>query len=313
MRRKGAIDREIAALAGAQHGVVARRQLAALGLSAQSIDRRLQRARLHLVHRGVYAVGHPALRIEGRWIAAVLAAGKDAVLSHVTAGGAWEMRPLGAGLIHVTVPGDPGRKRRPGLRVHRSRTLTPPDTTTHLGIPITTPARTIIDLASSLQPLPLEQALDQADRRGLIDFAELKTRPIPRSLKAILARYTGPAFTRSELEDRFHAICDTHDLPRPTSNTIIEGEDVDFAWRAQRLVVEVDGYGYHRSPSRFENDRERDVMLTLAGWHVLRFTWTQVTTRPKWVAAAVDARLGAPPAAGCEPRSGAGRIRSRLT
>jgi hypothetical protein len=313
MAHRRATDATIAALATAQHGVVARRQLIALGLSHEAIMSRRRAGRLHSIHSGVYAVGHPVLRIEGRWMAAVLAAGKDAVLSHITAAGAWAMRPLGAGVIHVTIPGDPGRKRRPGIRIHRSRTLTPRDTTTHLGIPITTPVRTIIDLAGSLDPLPLEQALDQADRRGLIDFAELKTRPIPRSLKAILARYTGPAFTRSELEDRFHAICDTHDLPRPTSNTIIEGEDVDFAWRAQRHVVEVDGYGYHRSPSRFENDRERDVMLTLAGWHVLRFTWTQVTTRPDWFAAAVDARLGAPPAAGCEPRSGAGRIRSRLT
>jgi hypothetical protein len=209
MRRQGAIEGEIAALAGAQHGVVARRQLAALGISAQSIDRRLRRARLHLVHRGVYAVGHPALRIEGRWIAAVLAAGKDAVLSHITAAGAWAMRPLGGGAIHVTIPGDPGRKRRPGIRIHRSRTLTPQDTTTHRGIPITTPIRTVIDLATTLNGLPLEQALDQADRRGVIDFAELKARPIPRSLRAILARYTGPTFTRSELEDRFFALCDT--------------------------------------------------------------------------------------------------------
>ena len=230
-------------------------------------------------------------------MAAVLAAGKDAVLSHVTAGGAWAMRPLGAGLIHVTVPGDGGRERRQGIRIHRSRTLTPHDTTTHRGIPITTPTRTIIDLASALEPLPLEQALDQADRRGLIDFAELKARPIPRSLQAILVRYTGPTFTRSELENRFHRPLPTHDLPRPISNTIIEGEDVDFAWRAKRLIVEVDGYGFHRSPSRFENDRERDVMLTLAGWKVMRFTWTQVTTRRKWVAAAaVDARLGGLPA-----------------
>jgi Protein of unknown function (DUF559) len=225
-------------------------------------------------------------------MAAVLAAGTDAALSHATAGGAWIIRPLAAGAIHVTVPGDSGRKRRPGIRIHRSRTLTPQDTTTHRGIPITTPARTIIDLAGTLQALPLEQALDQADRRGLIDFAELKARPIPRSLKAILARYTGPTFTRSELEDRFNAICDNHKLPRPASNTIIEGEEVDFAWRKPRLIVEVDGYGYHRSPSRFENDRERDVTLALAGWHVMRFTWTQVTTRPNWVAKAVLKRVG---------------------
>ena len=291
MRGKSATDPEIAALAARQHGVVSRAQLRIAGVQPGAIDRRIAARRLHPIHRGVYAVGHPVLSLEGRWMAAVLAAGKDSVLSHITAGGAWQMRPPGAGTIHVTVPGDPGRKRRPGIRVHRSRTLTPHDTTTHRGIPITNPARTLIDLATTLQPLPLEQALDQADRRGLIDFAELKTRPIPRSLQAILAHYTGPAFTRSELEDRFHALCNTHDLPRPTSNTLIEGEEVDFAWRAQRLLVEVDGYGYHRSPSRFENDRERDIMLTLAGWHVLRFTWTQVTTRPDWVARAVAKRL----------------------
>jgi hypothetical protein len=229
---------------------------------------------------------------EGRWTAAVLAAGNDAVLSHGTAATAWGLRPPGA--IHVTVPGDPGRKRRPGLRIHRSRTLTPHDTTTYRGIPITTPIRTLIDLATTLNDLPLEQALDRADQQGLIDFAELKARPIPRSLQAILARYTAPTFTRSELEDRFFALCDKHSLPRPLNNTIVEGEEVDFVWRDKRLVVEVDGYGFHRSPSRFENDRERDVMLTLAGWTVLRFTWTQVTARPSWVAAAARTRL-----AGC--------------
>ena len=281
----------IAALATAQHGIVARWQLRALGLSNTAISRSARTGRLHRLHHGVYAVGHSVLTREGRWMAAVLAAGTDAVLSHTTAGSAWIIRPLGAGAIHVTIPGDGGRKRRPGIRIHRSRTLTPADTTTHRGIPITTPIRTIIDLASTLPPLPLEQALDQADRRGLIDFAELKTRPIPRSLQAILARYTGPTFTRSELEDRFYALCDDHGLPRPISNTIIEGEEVDFAWRKPRLIVEVDGYGYHRSPTRFENDRERDVMLTLAGWTVMRFTWTQVTTRPDWVARAVAKRL----------------------
>jgi hypothetical protein len=291
MRSFRATDLDIAVLATHQHGVVTRSQLLALGLSDTAISLSARSGRLHRVHRGVYAVGHSVLRIEGRWMAAVLAAGKNAVLSHATAGGAWILRPLGAGAIHVTVPGDSGRQRRPGIRIHRSRTLTPHDTTTHLGIPITTPIRTIIDLATTLEPLPLEQALDQADRRGLIDFAELKARPIPRSLQAILARYTAPTFTRSELEDRFQALCDNHGLPRPLNNTIIEGQEVDFAWRPQRLVVEVDGYGFHRSPSRFENDRERDVMLTLAGWTVLRFTWAQVTDRPSWVAKAVRKRL----------------------
>jgi hypothetical protein len=290
MRGFPATDAPIAALAAAQHGVLTRSQLLALGLSDDAIDRRARAGRLHRLHCGVYAVGHTALRIEGRWMAAVLAAGKHAVLSHTTAASAWALRPPGAGAIHVTVPGNPGRKPRPGIRIHRSSTLTPTDTTTRHGIPITTPIRTIIDLATTVEALPLEQALDQADRRGLIDFAELRARPLPRSLQALLARYRGPTFTRSELEDRFFALCDNHGLPRPLNNTIVEGEDVDFLWRAKRLVVEVDGYGFHRSPSKFEDDRERDVMLTLAGWNVMRFTWEQVTTRPKWVADAVKVR-----------------------
>jgi Transcriptional regulator, AbiEi antitoxin/Protein of unknown function (DUF559) len=296
MRGKVATDPLIAALAARQHGVVSRAQLRIAGVHDRAIDRRIASGRLHVVHRGVFAVGHPVMTREGRWMAAVLAAGKDAVLSHATAAGAWNLRPPGAGAIHVTVPGNPGRSRQRGIRIHRSRSLAPADTTSHLVIPITTPLRTLIDLATVLEPLPLEQALDQADQHGLIDFAELRARPLPRSLQAVLARYPGRSFTRSELEDRFFALCDKHNLPRPLNNTIIEGEEVDFVWRAKRLIVEVDGYGYHRSPSRFESDRERDVMLTLAGWQVMRFTWTQLTDRPNWVAAAVDARLAGPPA-----------------
>jgi hypothetical protein len=224
-------------------------------------------------------------------MAAVLAAGHGAVLSHATAASAYELRALGAGVIHVTVAGDSGRKRRRGIRIHRSITLTAADTTTHRGIPITTPTRTIIDLATTLNGRPLEHALDLADQRGLIDFAELKARPIPRSLQAVLAGYTGRTFTRSELEERFFGLCDEHGLPRPISNTVIEGVEVDFVWRNQRLIVEVDGYRYHRAPSAFEDDRERDVILSLAGWQVLRFTWAQLRGRPAWVAAAIRSSL----------------------
>jgi predicted transcriptional regulator of viral defense system len=290
MRSLSATDAEIAALAAAQHGVVARRQLLTLGLSNTAISLSARVGRLHRLYHGVYAVGHTVMTREGRWMAAVMAAGDSAVLSHATAAAAWELRPPGAGAIHVTVPGDGGRKRRPGLRIHRSRTLEPTDTTTHDAIPITTPTRTIIDLATTLKGRPLEQALDRADQRGLVDFADLTTRPIPPSLQALLSRYAAPAFTRSELEDRFFALCDDHGLPRPTSNTRIEGHEVDFVWRDARLIVEVDGYRYHRSPSAFEHDRERDVILHVAGWTVLRFTWTQITRRPAWVAAAISNR-----------------------
>jgi very-short-patch-repair endonuclease len=218
-------------------------------------------------------------------MAATLATG--GVLSHATAATAWQLRPPSAGAIHVTV-GCAGRMRRNGIRVHRSRTLTPDDITTHRNIPITTPARTIIDLARTLTGRPLEQALDQAEHRRLLDFAELRTRPIPRSLQAVLSLYTAGTPTRSELEERFLALCRDHGLPRPEVNAHVEGYEVDFVWRAKRLIVEVDGYAYHRSPSQFELDRERDVQLRTKGWTVLRFTYRQVTHRPAWVAHALD-------------------------
>ena len=304
MRGKSARDLPIPALAGRQHGVVTRAQLRVAGLHDLAIDRHIAAGRLHPVYRGVFAVGHTVLTLEGRWMAAVLACGANAVLSHDTSGAAWGVRPIGGGAIHVTVPGDAGRKRRAGIRLHRSATLEPHDTTTRRGIPITTPLRTILDIAAGLERRPLEKALDLAEHRGLVDFAALRsaieahpTRPGAPALQALLSRYTAGSFvTRSEMEERFLALCDDHGLGRPAHvNTRIEGEEVDFAWPDARLIVEVDGYGYHRSPSAFEDDRERDVMLTLAGWRVLRFTWAKVTRRPAWVAGAVSDCLATSP------------------
>ena len=140
-------------------------------------------------------------------MAAVLALGGNAVLSHATAAAAWELRQR-TGTIHVTVPSTAGRKRRADIRMHRSRTLRPQDTTSHRGIPITTPARTIIDLARTLTGRPLEHALDLADQRRLIDFGEFKRRPLPPSLQAVLSLYdAGSAVTRSEMEERFLMLC----------------------------------------------------------------------------------------------------------
>jgi very-short-patch-repair endonuclease len=289
MRPKLDTDRVVAGLAGGQHGVVARWQLLALGLSSEAVKRRVAAGRLHRLHRGVFAVGHTALGADGRWMAAVLALGGNAVLSHDTAAAAWDLRRGGSGAVHVTVPSTAGRERRAGIRLHRSRTLTPGETTTHRGIPITTPARTIVDLARNLKGRPLEHALDLADQRRLIDVADLNNRPVPRSLRAVLSRYSeGATPTRSELEERFLQLCDDHGIPRPQTNVVIEGHEVDFVWRSKRLIVEVDGYAYHRSPTAFEADRERDVTLAVAGWQVRRFTWAQVTRRPAWVARALD-------------------------
>jgi very-short-patch-repair endonuclease len=299
MRGKHASDLAIPALAAHQHGVISRAQLRTAGLHDRAIDRRIASGRLHPVYRGVFALGHTVLTTEGRWMAAVLASGDGAVLSHTSAAALWQLRPSGSGSIHVTLPGDPGRRRRAGIRLHRSALLGADESTVHSGIPVTTPVRTVIDLASMLRGRPLEHALDLAEQRGLVDFAELKRRlaelpgrPGSPALQALLHSYTVGAFvTRSEMEERFLALCDEHGLARPRVNRRIEGEEVDFVWPERRLIVEVDGYRYHRMPSAFERDRERDVMLALAGWHVMRFTWAQLVQRSAWVAAAIYNRL----------------------
>jgi very-short-patch-repair endonuclease len=287
MRREPAKDLAIAALADAQHGVVTRAQLVNAGLTNQDVDRRVKARRLRRLHRGVYAVGHRALRAEGRWMAATLAVG--GVLSHASAAAAWELRVSNAAVTDVMVRGDGGRDRRAGLRVHRSTTLGPGEMTVVRGIPITTPARTIIDIARRLRPRELEHIVDLADQRGLIDFDDLREAN-SASLQAVLRAYD-PAPTRSEMEERFLRLCDDHGLPRPETNARIEGIEVDFVCRARRLVVEVDGYRYHREPARFEWDREKDVILGARGWPVMRFTWRQITRRPRWVATAVTGRL----------------------
>jgi hypothetical protein len=280
MRQKSATDAEIGSLASRQYGVVARRQLLVMGLTNEAIGRRVEAGRLHPIHRGVYAVGHTVLKAEGRWMAATLATG--GALSHATAAAAWELLPVGA-TIHVTVAGDAGRKRRQGVRVHRSRTLEPRDVMTLRGLPLTTRERTIADLARTTTPRRIEQLVNQAERH--LDFGRLQ-HLAPPSLQAVLSSYS-PTLTRSELEIRFLELCDDHGIERPEANTRIEGIECDFVWRHQRLVVEVDGYEFHRSRTAFVADRERDIRLEVAGWRVLRFAYEHVISRPAWVADAI--------------------------
>ena len=214
---------------------------------------------------------------------AVLACGVGAVLSHLTAAALWELRRVGSGAIHVTVPGHGGRQQRAGIRLHRSVTLTAAETTTVRGLPVTTPARTIIDLASTVGAEELERIVDEADARHLVDFSDLRAAN-SASLQAVLRAYA-PAPTRSELERTFLRLCRDHGIERPEVNAIIDGYLVDFVWRERKLIVEVDGYAYHRAPSRFERDREQDVTLATKGWQTRRFTWRQIESRPGWVAA----------------------------
>jgi hypothetical protein len=301
MRPQTAPDRTIGRLAARQGGVVSHEQLRRLGFSPEAIKRRVVVGRLVPFHRGIYAVGHSGVGVEGlRW-AAVLALGNDAFLSHASAADAHGIRASKARVMHVTVRGRGGRERRDGIRVHRPRALPDDEVTTLQRLPITTPARTLLDLAATgLKGRALESALNHAELDVRLDFAELhellaryRRRPGTRSLKAQLEAYRGPVDVRSKLERLVYELCDAYGLPRPLVNTVIEGKVRDFYWPHRRVVVEADSFRWHRTPSALNDDRERDVELTLAGYTVLRFTHEQVTRRPRYVIRAVRLALGA--------------------
>jgi very-short-patch-repair endonuclease len=292
-------DRAIAELAARQHGVVATRQLAALGIAQRAVAHRAAAGRLHRVHHGVYAVGHPVVSGHGRWMAAVLACGPGAALSHAAAAALWEIRRSAAILVDVTVPRT-GSRSRPGLRIHRTRDLPPAEVTTRRGIPVTTPARTLLDLAAILQPRRLERALDQAEVLRLADHAALAAiagahpghHGAGRLAAALASHTAGTTLTASELEERFLALCRRHGLPRAGVNERVAGLEVDFVFRAARLAVETDGWRFHGTRRAFERDRERDAVLARAGYRTLRFTHRQLTREPGTVAATLIAALG---------------------
>lgn len=256
------------------------------------------------LHRGVYAVGHVRLRREGRWMAAVLAV-PGAVLSHRDAAALHGVRPPHDGAIDVTTTGR-GRVAR-GVRVHRTRTLDPADTTTRAGIPVTSVARTLVDLASVVQPHQLLAALNEAERRRVFDLRaiernaeRLRTRRGGghAALRAALERLaeSGVQLTRQELEERFRALVAEGELPPASLNAAVERFEVDAVWARQRLAVELDGWETHRTRDAFQRDRAKSNALTQAGWRVLRFTYADVVWRPARVAAQIGAVLGEDPA-----------------
>jgi very-short-patch-repair endonuclease len=271
-RRRDAL---VAGIAARQHGVLSSQQLGACGIDPSAIKRRVTAGRLHRIHRGVYAVGHPNIGNEGRWMAAVLACGEGAVLSHRSAAALWGMLPAprpgehmdSASPIDVTVAGDAGRASRNGIRLHRSGTLSPADLTRRAGIPVTRPARTLQDLRRILPSKHFARALREAEYRRL---------PIGDAFR--------PDRTRSDLEAMFLALARRHRLPEPEVNVRVDRYLVDFLWRPQRLIVEVDGWASHRTRSAFEEDRARDVRLKVLGFEVVRFTWRQVEDEPAGIA-----------------------------
>lgn len=294
-------DRAVAALASRQHGVLSRDQLRQLGLSVGGIEGRLERGTLHRLHRGVYAVGHPKVPLEARWMAAVLAGGPGAVLSHRTAAALWGVHQQSAGPIDVTAADK--RRPRPGLRFHRTA-LPPDEVTVRDGIPVTSVPRTLLDLASVVAPDRLERAVHEAevlrltDRLSLPDLmARHPGRPGAADLSRALA--TPPQITRRELEHRFLHLLIQHEIDPPRTNALVTVDartfEVDCLWERQRLVVELDGNAVHSTARAFERDRERDRLLMLAGWRVARFTWRQVAERPREVAAHTQGLLGLTP------------------
>jgi very-short-patch-repair endonuclease len=279
--------RRLVALAERQHGVVTRAQLLEIGLTDHAIGRRVEDGRLHRVHQGVYAVGRPTLTLKGRFIAAVLSCGSGAALSHIAAAILWGLLPERGPRIDVTVPRGGQRRRRGIVIVHRSA-LPETDITTKDGIPVTTPARTLLDLADFLPRRQLERALDEAAYLRL-DLSALQPRPGRRGsglLACVLARHRpGSTRTRSELEERMLSLCTRFRLPTPEVNAAIEGYVVDFVWPEARLLVETDGWKAHGTRSAFERDRRRDAELLAAGWRVLRVSYERLEREPEWIAA----------------------------
>ena len=292
----------LARLAMRQHGVVAAGQLRHLGLSQNVVGKWARKGRLLRVHRGVYAVGHGRLTREGRWMAAVLAYGPKAVLSHRSAGALWGLRSDNRARTDVSLPSRSARSR-PGIDVHRSGTLTRADCTIHDGIPCTTLARALLDLAEVVYPRDLERVIEQAEVLRLFDLRvidEVLARANgPRGagvLRVVLAGLEQPALTDTELEERFLALCRAASLPRPGVNEWLDIDDLpavkaDFLWRAERLVIETDGWESHGTRAAFERDRRRDERLKLAGYEPLRFTWRRIVGEPRGVIKTVSVLL----------------------
>lgn len=276
-----ATSKQAWARARAQHGVITRRQLLDLGFSDQAIKHRLDKGRLHPIWRGVYAVGWPRLTPERRWMAAVLACGREAVLSHHSAAAFWGIGRDRRGRIDISVRRN-CYLRRKGIRARSRPSLPAEDIVTHNGIPVTTPARTIVDVATELSPNRLERAVNDADKLDLIDPETLRDElegfagePGAPALRKLLDRLTF-RLSDSDLEIFFRPIAAAAGLPPPLSKEPVNGFEVDFFWPDLGLVVETDGLRYHRTASAQAHDRLRDQTHTASGLTPLRFTHFQV-------------------------------------
>jgi very-short-patch-repair endonuclease len=271
-------DARVAQIAASQHGVLTRRQLEDAGLGSKAITIRVRKRQLLRVHQGVYVLGAFPLTHRQRWMAAVLACGEGAVLSHSSAAALWDLlRPID-GPLHVSIPTQQNRRSRRGIRLHRCPSLAhynqPPLVTRRHNIPVTSIQRTIDDLDGKVAPYLLRRAKRQAELKGIhLEGVERKRQ-------------------RSDLEEDFLALI--HHLTSPETNVKIGRWEVDFLWREQRLVVETDSFTYHQGSIAFEDDYARDLDLRARGYTVLRFTDLQIEAEPDRVVADVARALASP-------------------
>jgi very-short-patch-repair endonuclease len=282
------------------HGVSSRRELLSAGVGRRAIAHRLTAGRYIQLYEGVYAIGHADLTVTGRRRAIVLACGPTAVLSHRSAAGAWGLRPDGGVKWDVTVR--KSSKIQPGapVRVYRHPTLRDEEVTTVDGIPTTTVARTLLDLAAAIPPHQLRRAVEEAEHRHLFDLTAIHRtleahprRPGRRRLLGLvdeLSHQDGRR-TRSDVEALFLLLCADHGIPRPQLNITTNGTERDFTFPGHDLVVEVDGYAFHRTKRAFQRDRARDRQALRDGLRVARFTAHEVATDPALVAAELRALL----------------------
>jgi len=290
--------RWIAVLAARQHGVVDHSQLLRLGFSASAISRLVASGRLHPMHRGVYAVGHKAVSRNGWMMAAALGGGAGALVSHRSAAALHALMDDSRPIIDVLTAGK--RRNRATIVFHRSGRIHPDDRTQVAGIPVTSIARTLLDIAEVVPRRKLVYALERAEKRHVFDLAAIEAL-IARShgrrgLKALTAaiREIEPEaqYTHEGMERLFIAFCRRYEIPLPALNVVVDGHTVDAYWREHNLVVELDSWEHHRSRRAFEEDRLRDVELTP---QVLRITHRMLTKGPDELAASILRRLSASP------------------
>lgn len=292
------LDKALAALAARQHGVVHLDQLRALGFTRGQIAVRIKAGRLHRLHRGVYAVGHVALRREAHYVAAVLAAGEGAVLSHGTAAAWWGIRPWANGRIHVAVPSGNGRGRHRGVVLHRSAALRPDEITTHEGLAITTVARTLLDYTGSAPRHLADRAVELALSRHLVGaevhdvIAAHPNAPKKRTLLELLAYHgDNPHWRQSDFEAYIVDLCRIHGIPMPQTNVPVLGDVVDAYWPEYEVVAEPDGMTFHGTRAAARKDRSKDGIRFAHGIITVRITDEMAQQDGRLAAAAITGAM----------------------